>query len=110
MTSHPHTFAPSEWPFSDPTDVAAITTRPVLEEGHPILLVTHEDDGDWQVLCGTTNDSADGRVVCLGCLFIRDRSIGELADLPRGWRAWRDSVTSAWQREQKEPEEESDIP
>jgi hypothetical protein len=104
MNSHPHNFSAAEWPFEDPTNVAAISTRPVVEEGHAILLVSHDADGYWQVLCGTTNDTADGRVVCLGCLFELDPTIGELADLPRGWRAWRDSVTTPWLRAMQAPE------
>ena len=46
--------------------------------------MTHDEDGYWQLLCGTTNKSEDGRVACLGDLFERDRTIGALADLPRG--------------------------
>ena len=99
MTKHDHAFSTSEWPFDEPTNVAAYTTRHVLEGRLPILLVTHdEDDGAWQVLCGTTNDDDDGRIACLGCLYTLDRSIGELADLPLGWRAWRDSPASPWKR------------
>lgn len=79
-----------EWPFDDPPNVITITTRRVLEDDYPILLVTRDaDDGCWQVLCGTTNEPDDGRVVDLGCMFERDPSIGQLADLPLGWRAWR---------------------
>ncbi|HVX91564.1 MAG TPA: hypothetical protein VHC20_08230 [Candidatus Paceibacterota bacterium] len=98
--SHEHSFDLTDWPFDEPANVAAITTRQVLDDSHPILLVTHdEDDGGWQVLCGSTSEVSDGRVVCLGCLFERDRSIGQLADLPVGWRAWRDSADSDWKRE-----------
>lgn len=68
MESHRHTFSPSEWPFADPTDTLAYTTNRVLNDGYPILLVSHDDDGDWQMLCGTTNDPADGLIVCLGCI------------------------------------------
>jgi hypothetical protein len=90
----------SDWPFDDPPNVTTITTRQVLEDDYPILLVTHdEDDGSWQVLCGTTNNPDDGRVVGLDCIYERDPSIGELSDLPLGWRAWRESSTSAWIRE-----------
>jgi len=89
----------SPWPFDDPPNVATITTANVLDRNHPILLVTHdEDDGTWQVLCGETNDPKDGRVVGLGELFDRDPSIGQLADLQLGWRAWRDSARSPWRR------------
>jgi len=105
LDTHPHNFPATEWPFNDPPNVAAISTRPVVENGHPVLLVTHDDDGDWQILCGTTNETADGRVVCLGCAFELDRSIGQLAGLPRGWRAWRDSPADPWHREAVEPEE-----
>jgi hypothetical protein len=73
MSADAHTFAASEWPVSDPTEVAAISTRHVIDEGYPILWVTRDENGDWQVLCGTTNQTEDARVVCLGCLFERDR-------------------------------------
>ena len=86
------------WPFDDTPNTAAFTTRQVLE-GAPILLVTHdEDDGSWQFLCGTTNDSADARVVGLGRMYQRDPTLGELADLPEGWRAWRTAVGRPWER------------
>ncbi len=88
-----------EWPFADPRNTAAITTRQVVEQGAPILLVTHDaDDGAWQVLCGTTTDTDDARVVGLGRLYDRDSSIGARADLPLGWRAWRASPAEPWQR------------
>lgn len=95
------------WPFSDPPNVATITTKKVLDEGHPILLVTHdEDDGGWQFLCGTTNDPEDGRVVGLDCIYNLDPSIAQLSDLPLGWRAYRDTAESPWQREEHPGHEE----
>jgi hypothetical protein len=94
MATHKHTFAASEWPFSDPADAMAYSTLNVLVENAPVLLVTHDDDGAWQLLCGITNRTEDGRIVCLGCMFERDPTIGALADLPRGWQAWRSSRAS----------------
>ena len=86
------------WPFEDPPNTASITTRQVLD-GSPILHVTHDaDDGGWQFLCGTTEDPADARVVGLGRMFARDPSLGELADLPEGWRAWRAAPGRVWER------------
>jgi hypothetical protein len=88
------------WPFEDSRNTAAITTRQVLEEGAPILRVTHEaDDGCWQFLCGTTDETSDGRVVGLGWLCDRDASLLELADLPEGWHAWRERPGAPWRRE-----------
>jgi hypothetical protein len=88
----------NNWPFADKPNTASITTRQVLE-GAPILLVTHDaDDGSWQFLCGTTDDTADGRIVGLGQMYARDATLGELADLPEGWRAWRATPTHPWER------------
>jgi hypothetical protein len=87
------------WPFGDPPNTASITTRQVLEDGAPILRVSHDaDDGSWQFLCGTTDDPADGRVVGLGRMYARDVTLGEIADLPEGWHAWRAGVGLPWQR------------
>ena len=56
----------AKWAFADPPNLGVIPTVRVLEEGLPILLVTHdEDDGGWQFLCGTTNDAERGRIVGL---------------------------------------------
>lgn len=94
----------NEWPFDDPPNVAVITTRQVLEEGYPILMVTHDtDDGGWQVLCGTTNDTNDGRVISLRTAVEIEPSLVELADLPLGWYAYREAVGSRWIREQRRP-------
>ena len=88
----------TDWPFEDPPNTASITTRQVLD-GAPILRVAHDaDDGAWQFLCGTTDDPADARVVGLGRMYGRDPSLGTLADLPEGWRAWRTSPTHPWER------------
>ena len=90
-----------DWPFSDPPNVITLTTTKVLDEGYPILLVTHdEDDGVWQFLCGTTNDPEDGRVVGLDCIYNLDPTVAQLSDLPLGWRAWRETANAAWQREE----------
>jgi hypothetical protein len=88
-----------DWPFEDPPNTAAITTRPVMDDGAPVLLVTRDiEDGGWQFLCGTTNDSREARVVGLGRMCARDASLLDLADLPEGWRAWRADVGAPWHR------------
>jgi hypothetical protein len=84
--------------FSEPPNLAVITTKRVLE-GAPIVLVAHdEDDGGWQFLCGTTNDPADGRVVSLAGIVSGDPSVEELADLPVGWQASRAKLGDPWVR------------
>src|SRR4051812_47546917 len=94
VSPHGHAFDHSTWPFSDPMNAVAITTKRVFHESYPILLISHDSDGDWQVLCGTTTESEQAIVICLGCAYERDKTIGQVADLPRGWSAWRADVNS----------------
>lgn len=48
------------WRFFEPQNQAVFTTRPVLDDGLPILRVVHDADGDWQFLCGD-DDRPQGR-------------------------------------------------
>jgi hypothetical protein len=92
------------WPFDQAPNVAATTTRQVLE-GKPILRVVHyEDDHSWAFTCGTTDDEADGRVISMEEAVDLDSTIKEVADLPPGWGAWRTAAGEKWQREQMESE------
>jgi len=93
-----------EWPFADSINTATITTRQVLLDGHPVLFVSHDSDGNWQILCGTTTDATDALVISLGEALQRDRSIASLADMPRGWSARRRSPEDPWTREPMSPE------
>ena len=98
MSGHRHTYEDG-WPFADDVETMTITTVHVLDGSQPIMLVTHDaDDGAWQILCGTTNSAEDGRVACLGCLVTVNPFLADLADLPLGWRAWREEVGGAWER------------
>ncbi len=89
------------WPFEDPPNVATFTLRDIIDGKRPILFVTHDDDdGSWQFTDGRqAPDPKDAALVGLGCVLDLDPSIAELADLPIGWWAWRDSVDEPWQRE-----------
>jgi hypothetical protein len=93
-----------KWPFADPPNVATLSLRDIMEGRAPILLVTHDaEDGMWQFLDGRDNPDADDAVILgLDCVVGLDPSIAELADLPLGWRAWRDSVKQPWKREPDE--------
>jgi hypothetical protein len=98
MAAHFHKFLENEWPFQDAVNTAAFTTTHVVNDDYPVLLIRHEEDGDWQLLCGTTERKKDCLIICLGCAFEKDRTIGEVADLPLGWKAWRTSIGSPWER------------
>ena len=96
VDAHDHQFNLESWPFRDPTNTVAISTKQVFEHNFAILRVSHDADGDWQILCDTTSDINDAIVVCLGCAYERDNSIGILYDLPLGWSAWRENANSEW--------------
>ena len=89
-----------DWPFADPKNVAVFTTRQVLRLGQPILYVTHDDDdGAWQFHTGAGEASADdAMIVALREMAEHDPTILQLADLPCGWFAERDSTGSPWRK------------
>ena len=71
----------------------------IFRDERPVLLVIHETDGDWQLLCGGDHDVGETpHVVGVGHLLDRDPSLQELADLPLGWEAERESADASWQR------------
>ena len=88
------------WPFEDPPNVMVFTTKTVAFSRQPVLLVTHDDDdGAWQFLPREgAGDEKDAAVVTLRTMIERDPTLAQLADLPLGWRAWRESLDSPWQR------------
>ncbi|WP_336026827.1 hypothetical protein [Geodermatophilus sp. FMUSA9-8] len=89
----------SNWPFAEPPDTAVFTTQSVLD-GARIRDVHHDEDGDWQILCGTTLATEDARIVHLAHLVEMAPSLASLADLPRGWWAGRcdDVAHDGWHR------------
>jgi hypothetical protein len=91
----------TDWSFPDPPNLAVITTSTVVNGDDWIAFVSHDaEDGGWQFLNSESGprNAADGRVVGLGEIVQLDASIMELADLPLGWHAWRDSSGSPWKR------------
>lgn len=95
--AHEHTISPEEWPFEYPMNTASVGTAKVVRDRFPILAVSHDDDGEWQFLDATTVRPEEPMIVCLGCMFGRDRSLLELVDLPPGWQAQRRNPTEPWE-------------
>jgi hypothetical protein len=93
----------NDWPFDQARNVAAITTRQVIEQKLPILVVTHySDDDSWGFVCGTTDATEDGRVIAMGEALEIDPTLREIADLPPGWTARRKKPGATWQRVRNE--------
>lgn len=87
------------WAFADEPHTGAYTRKAVFEKREPILLITHDDDGSWQFHGPGEADVEQGVLVCLHHMVDMDPSVNELADLPLGWVAWRESVSDPWTRE-----------
>ena len=62
-------------------------------------MVFHDHDGEWQFLHGPVTEDDECKVICLGCIFECDETVGILAEMPSGWMAYRDSIGDAWQSE-----------
>ena len=66
-----------------PPDLGVFTCSHVLEEGKPILHVSHDAEGDWQVLCGLDHGglpAETGRLVRLEQILARDPSLAPLLE------------------------------
>jgi hypothetical protein len=106
VADHSHSFLPSAWPFAEPINALVYTSTRVLRDAHPILVVFHDHDGDWQFLHGEVGEDDECKIICLGCIFERDSSVGILNDLPLGWKASRKSIKTPWQSEPYEASDE----
>jgi hypothetical protein len=90
----------ADWPFDQPPSSAAITLRSIVFERAPILHVSHDkDDHGWQFLGLEDADPDQAAVVGMETVLKLDPSVREVADLPPGWHAWRESRSSPWRRE-----------
>ena len=88
----------TDWPFDQAPNVAALTTRQVIN-GYPILLVIHSsDDHSWAFLCSTSDEDSDARVIGMSEALELDKTLSEIADLPPGWSAQRTHVGAPWIR------------
>ena len=88
-------------PFGTPEGLV-FTSRHVMYEGWPILLVSHDaDDEAWQFVNGdgNTDEGVKPMLVHPEHVVELDPSVLVLADLPLGWQAWRGSVQDEWRRE-----------
>jgi len=94
------------WPFPSPRDTRTFTLRSIGEHEAPVLYAVHDDgDGCWQFTDGEEPEEDDVILVCLEHVIESDPSLVELADLPRGWHAWRDTPLDPWEREPIPPDQ-----
>ena len=85
------------WIFDQAPSVAAVTTRQVVREGFPVLVVSHyEEDHSWGFFCGTTDKSEDLMLVSMSEVLNVNPDLENIADLPPGWSAERSAKDKEW--------------
>jgi hypothetical protein len=98
LKSFLHT-ANSKWPFDQVPNVAAMTTRQVIEDRLPVLRVAHyAEDDSWAFTCGTTSETEDIRIIAMGEAVEIDQTLKEIASLPPGWGASRSVIGGTWSK------------
>jgi hypothetical protein len=89
--------------FKDSMNTAVFTTKFVILDNKDITLVRHDaDDGAWTFF---SNDKYEdykdvAKIVGLGQIIKIDSSVLEIADLPLGYYASRNSKQDNWKVEQ----------
>jgi hypothetical protein len=78
--------------------VRAYLSGAVFRKELPILLVTHDEGGDWQFLDGGVVHVDDGFAVHLQHVLDDHPEVRALVDLPEGWAAERSSTEAEWER------------
>jgi hypothetical protein len=88
------------WKFDQPPNCAVFTLRSIVEDGAPVLHVTHDaDDHGWQFLGSETPSEEEAMIIGLAEMLAIDPSLEALSDLPVGWQAWRERREDTWTRE-----------
>ncbi|PJD00162.1 hypothetical protein GQ37_000575 [Janthinobacterium sp. BJB1] len=91
------------WTFPDAPNTASFTTTEVWN-GAPIVLVSHDYEGDWQFHAASNETLLSSvKIVCLADMLRRDDLLAELHDLPCGWGAQRDGGAGHWERFKDNP-------
>ncbi len=87
------------WPFPDGRDTRVITLESIIK-GRPVLFVEHLPAGGWLFFDGRTGFNQDDFAsATLGQLLDGDPTLAQLADMPAGWRASRETAGGVWERE-----------
>lgn len=91
------------WPFKDAPNTASFVSCHIFKDD-PICHVYHEwHDGSWQFMPNRISRQADLMIVCLKEVFKLDPTVGELHDLPFGWKAERTALNAPWLRSRNHP-------
>lgn len=79
--------------------VAGVMQRTIINGEMPALIVVHDDEGDWLIGDGVNDPNEDGAcgIYHLSQVVSLDESLAEVMNLPAGFAATRESISSAWE-------------
>lgn len=81
-------------------EIGVIVCIHIFNSEKPVSMAVHDDEGDWQFLCGSEHDGIEeARLVEISHPFERDPTLNEIAELPLGFMARRSEVGGAWEKE-----------
>ena len=88
-----------DWKFSDDPHTRVFLSETVHKGTESVTYVSHDaEDGAWQFLGDSMADGGGPVISCFHHPIDKDRSLEELADLPKGWCAERTKVGDPWVR------------
>ena len=94
------------WKFPDPPHTRVFLSKTIHEGTEEITYVSHDiEDGAWQFLGDSMADVGGPVISCFHHPIDKDPTLAELANLPPGWYAQRETPTAPWTRHQQAPEE-----
>lgn len=87
-----------EYAFKESANTACFVCSHVLYKERPILYVAHDNDGDWQFLCGHTHHTDEHvKIISLREITELDPTINDLYEMPMNVGAERKTVKDKWQ-------------
>jgi hypothetical protein len=84
--------------FEDPENTACIVCNHVLSKERPILYVAHDEEADWQFLCGQDDHTEENaKIISLKQVTELDQTVNDLYEMPIKVGAERKTVKDKWQ-------------
>jgi hypothetical protein len=84
------------WNFTVPRNTPVFTTKGLIRTKEPILVVIHDQDGDWQFLGAQPVSDTNCSVVGLGAIVDYDPTVNAVASMARGSTATRFAAHQPW--------------
>ena len=89
-----------DWPFPCDANEIAFSSKRVVEQGWPILVVSRDHDGDWQLLHGEIEEDDEMSQISMACAYQADATLAGVSSLKPGSIAEREKVGGDWSIEE----------